>query len=67
MVLLGFCALLTYPVFSAETPESITLGSKGFTESVILGEMLLHQPFQGGNPLILLVTSFISSAQHSNL
>ena len=25
------------------------------------------QPFQGGNPLILLVTSFISSAQHSNL
>ena len=48
MVLLGFCALLTYPAFSAETPESITLGSKGFTESVILGEMLLHLTRQTG-------------------
>jgi len=47
MVLLGFCALLTYPAFS-ETPESITLGSKGFTESVILGEMLRHLTRQTG-------------------
>jgi len=48
MVLLGFCALLTHRVLSAEAPVSITVGSKGFTESVILGEMLRHLARQAG-------------------
>ena len=48
MLLLGFCALLTQPVLSAEAPKRITLGSKGFTESVILGEMLRHLARQTG-------------------
>lgn len=42
VVLLGFCAILEHPVVSAEAAVSITVGSKGFTESVILGEMLRH-------------------------
>jgi osmoprotectant transport system permease protein len=41
MVLVGLClALLIKPAFAAEQPETITVGSKSFTESVILGEML---------------------------
>ncbi len=48
MVLLVFYALLTHPVLSAEAPKRITIGSKGFTESVILGEMLRHLAQQTG-------------------
>jgi len=48
VMLLGFFALLVYPVVSAEEPVSITVGSKGFTESVILGEMLSHLTRQTG-------------------
>ena len=48
LVLLGFCALVVHPVVSAEAPVSITVGSKGFTESVILGEMLRHLARQTG-------------------
>ncbi len=48
VVLLGFCALLVNTVVSAEEPVSITVGSKGFTESVILGEMLRHLAQQTG-------------------
>lgn len=48
MLLLGFCALLTHPVLSTEAPKRITLGSKGFTESVILGEMLRQLAQQTG-------------------
>ena len=48
ILLLGFCALLIHPVLSAEAPKRITLGSKGFTESVILGEMLRHLAQQTG-------------------
>lgn len=48
ILLLGFCALLTHPVLSAEAPKRITVGSKGFTESVILGEMLRHLAQQTG-------------------
>ena len=48
MVLLGLCAILTHPALSAEAPASITVGSKGFTESVILGEMLRHLAQQTG-------------------
>lgn len=48
VVLLGFCALLVHPVVSAEAAVSITVGSKGFTESVILGEMLRHLARQTG-------------------
>ena len=47
-ILLGFCALLTQPVFGTEAPESITIDSKGFTESVILGEMLRQLARQTG-------------------
>ncbi len=46
LMLLGFCALLVNTILSAE--ESITVGSKGFTESVILGEMLRHLARQTG-------------------
>ena len=52
VMLLGFCALLVQPVVSAsdsaEEAVSITVGSKGFTESVILGEMLRHLAGQTG-------------------
>ena len=48
VMLLGFCALLVNTVLSAEEPVSITVGSKGFTESVILGEMLRHLARQTG-------------------
>lgn len=47
-MLLGFCALLISTIVSAEEPVSITVGSKGFTESVILGEMLKHLAGQTG-------------------
>jgi osmoprotectant transport system permease protein len=41
MLLFGLClALLAKPVYASGQPETITLGSKSFTESVILGEML---------------------------
>lgn len=41
MMILGLClALLVKPVFAAKQAETITVGSKSFTESVILGEML---------------------------
>lgn len=49
-VLLGLAvALLTPYVCSAETPVRITVGSKSFTESVILGEILRHLVRQAGN------------------
>ena len=42
-MLLGlFAASLAGPVPGAELPVRITVGSKGFTDSVILGEMLRH-------------------------
>lgn len=48
-VLLGLCiALLVQPVLGTETPVTITIGSKSFTESVILGEMLRHLAEQAG-------------------
>ena len=48
VMLLGFCALLVSTVARAEEPVSITVGSKGFTESVILGEMLKQLAGQTG-------------------
>jgi len=56
VMLLGFYALLvstvsnsvTNAATSAEEPVSITIGSKVFTESVILGEMLRHLARQTG-------------------
>jgi len=52
MMLLGFCALLVSTISSAATSAdesaSITVGSKVFTESVILGEMLRHLVRQTG-------------------
>jgi len=56
VMLLGFCALLVSTVSSTATsaanspeePVSITIGSKVFTESVILGEMLRHLARQTG-------------------
>ncbi|MBT8127840.1 MAG: ABC transporter permease subunit [Gammaproteobacteria bacterium] len=41
-------ASLTLPVISAETPARITFGSKTFTESVILGEVLRHLAWHAG-------------------
>lgn len=46
--LLGVCTLLAHPALGAKEPVSITVGSKGFTESVILGEMLRHLARQTG-------------------
>ena len=56
VMLLGCCTLLAsnvpssvaIAIASAEEPVSITIGSKGFTESVILGEMLRHLARQAG-------------------
>ena len=49
MVLAGLCAAaLMRPVIAAEVPETITVGSKSFTESVILGEMLRLLAAQAG-------------------
>jgi len=58
LVLLGFCALLISTVANsnsnsnsnstAKELESITVGSKVFTESIILGEMLKHLAGQTG-------------------
>jgi osmoprotectant transport system permease protein len=46
---LGLCvASLVRPVLGADAPETITVGSKSFTESVILGEMLRHLAQQAG-------------------
>ena len=39
---------LGQPVLADESPESVTIGSKSFTESVILGEMLRHLVQQTG-------------------
>ena len=36
----GLCTLPALPVVSAGTPATVTVGSKNFTESVILGDML---------------------------
>lgn len=48
-MLLGLCvATLVVPVIGAEAPATITVGSKSFTESVILGEMLSHLVQQTG-------------------
>ncbi len=42
-ILFGLCgALLAAPLSGSEAPARITVGSKVFTESVILGEMLRH-------------------------
>jgi osmoprotectant transport system permease protein len=51
VVWLAICILLTSSVASAETPKPIIVGSKGFTESVILGEMLRHLARQAGVPV----------------
>jgi osmoprotectant transport system permease protein len=51
VVWLGIFILLTSSVASAETPKPIIVGSKGFTESVILGEMLRHLARQAGVPV----------------
>lgn len=48
VMLLGLCALLISTVASAEKSLSITVGSKVFTESVILGEVLKHLAGQTG-------------------
>jgi osmoprotectant transport system permease protein len=49
-LLLGLCIVVPTPVAMAvNTPETITIGSKSFTESVILGEMLSHLVRQTGN------------------
>jgi osmoprotectant transport system permease protein len=42
-------ALLSLPVISAETQRRITVGSKVFTESVILGEVLRHLAHHAGS------------------
>ncbi len=42
MLLVSCVASLVRPVLGAEAPVTITVGSKSFTESVILGEMLGH-------------------------
>jgi osmoprotectant transport system permease protein len=48
-VLLGLCSVsLVHSVPAAGPPAKITVGSKGFTESVILGEMLWHLARQAG-------------------
>lgn len=49
MLLVLGVALMMRPVLAAETPATITIGSKSFTESVILGEMLKHLAQQTGN------------------
>jgi osmoprotectant transport system permease protein len=41
--------LLAPPALAAESPATITVGSKSFTESVILGEMLNHLVRKSGN------------------
>lgn len=48
VVLLGLSTLLVNPAVRAEEAVSITVGSKGFTESVILGEMLQQLARQTG-------------------
>jgi len=49
VVMFGLCTVsLVRPVAGAETPVAITVGSKSFTESVILGEMLYHLARQAG-------------------
>ena len=48
-VLTSFCAVLpTRALAAAEAPLRITVGSKAFTESVILGEMLHHMARDAG-------------------
>ena len=47
-LLLGLCILPASHAASAVTPPSITVASKNFTESVILGEMLRHLIRQSG-------------------
>ena len=50
LLLLAFSsALLTAPVRGEADSEIITVGSKSFTESVILGEVLLHLVQQAGD------------------
>jgi len=39
-VLMALCSVQVSPAFSAATPATVTVASKNFTESVILGEML---------------------------
>jgi osmoprotectant transport system permease protein len=49
MMLLVLCAAAPVrPLFAAETAATITVGSKSFTESVILGEMLRQLSQQAG-------------------
>lgn len=48
-ILLGLsAAMIIRPAYSAEESAVITIGSKSFTESVILGEMLRHLVQQAG-------------------
>ena len=42
MLLVLLATTLAHPVIAAGEPVSITIGSKSFTESVILGDMLTH-------------------------
>ncbi len=48
MLLMLCVASLVRPVLAAEAPMTITIGSKSFTESVILGDMLRHLSQQAG-------------------
>jgi osmoprotectant transport system permease protein len=47
-VLLGLFVASPHPALAAEASVSITVGSKSFTESVVLGEMLRHLARQAG-------------------
>ena len=47
--LLVCCFFHISTITAGESPASITVGSKSFTESVILGEMLVHVIRQSGN------------------
>ena len=48
-MLLMLCVTpLARPVLGAEVPVTITVGSKSFTESVILADMLRHLSQQAG-------------------
>lgn len=45
---MGFYIILSPGQVDAQQPTSITIGSKNFTESIILGEMLYHLSLQAG-------------------
>ncbi len=52
-MLLGLCAISYTPsVLGAEATETVIVGSKNSTESVILGEMLSHLVQKSGNDAV---------------